>query len=46
MRKIKKIYNYLLKRIDYYERHLFGGHLEPIVVWFLISISVIYFLKN
>ena len=36
MEKIKKVYGNLLKRIEYYERYWFGGHLETIAVWFLI----------
>jgi hypothetical protein len=43
MKKIKKVYGNLLKRVEYYERYWFGGHLETIVVWFLIFLSVVYF---
>ena len=43
MEKIKKVYGNLLKRIEYYERYWFGGHLETIAVWFLIFLLSVYF---
>ena len=43
MKKIKKVYSNLLKRVEYYERYWFGGYLETIAVWFLFFLLAVYF---